>query len=95
MTVNGMPFLVTVARNLKFSTAEFITSKNINHICNCFESAIELHNSRGFTIAHLLGDPEFDPMKNELKEDFDIECNGVAAQEHIPEMERHIRALKE
>ena len=45
MMINGLPFLVTTSKNLKFVTAEFITDKSIKNVHKCFKSVIKSHNS--------------------------------------------------
>ena len=95
MKVNGPPFPLTVSSKLKFMTVEFLENVETDDTCNCHKTVAELCNSGGFCVAHLLGDPQFDSLKLRLKKDFNTDCNGVAAQEHIPEAERMIRVIEE
>ena len=95
MKVNGLPFLLTVSSELKFVTVEFLENMEMDNVHKCCKTAVELCNSRGFQIEHLLGDQQFDPMKPRLKEGFDITFNGAVAKEHIPKVERIIWVVKE
>ena len=46
-------------------------------------------------MATIAGDDKFDPPKNILKEKCNIEHNPTAADEHVAEVERMIRVVKE
>ena len=53
---------------------------------------IELYQRRGFNVNTVLGDPEFDPLVAEFPGDL---INCCAADEHVPEIERYIRTIKD
>ena len=40
-------------------------------------------------------DPKFDPLKNDFEDKYDLDMNVASAQEHVPEIERAIRTIKE
>ena len=53
------------------------------------------YNKRGFKINVILGDPEFKSIKDQLNKLFGITLNITSKSEHVPEIERGIRTLKE
>ena len=95
MFVNGLLFLLMVSSKLKFLTAEFLENMKINNIYECYKTVIKLYNSRGFIIKHLLGDPQFDGMKQWLYNYYNIIYKGAAADKHIPKVETIIWVVKE
>ena len=54
----------------------------------------QVYHRRGFEIAHLLMDGQFEPIHGDLSS-LGITLNTVANDEHVPEVERYIRTLKE
>ena len=49
---------------------------------------------RGFILTHVLMDGQFETLRSELA-DIQVNLNTVSANEHVPEIERHIRTVKE
>ena len=58
------------------------------------KKAFAEYQNRGFRIRVVHADNEFDTLEPELLE-LGVEYNGVAANEHVPEIERQIRVIKE
>ena len=54
----------------------------------------QVYQCRGFEIVHLLMDRQFEPICGDLAS-LGITLNTVANDEHVPEVERYIRTLKE
>jgi hypothetical protein len=54
MFVNGIPFYITISRNIKFGTAEAIQNKKPTTIMTAVEPVRQIYLRRGFRIAHLL-----------------------------------------
>jgi hypothetical protein len=92
MFVNGVPFLVSVARGLNFVTAEFTPSRTAKQPAAGITRMIDLYARGGFQVGTVLMDNEFEKLQN-LVSIFAI--NTTAAKEHIPEVERKIRLIKE
>ena len=59
-----------------------------------FDTVFRIYNTAGFQIAKLFVDPEFRFIEDEMT-DIDIEMHYCAVQEHVPEVERSIRVIKE
>ena len=94
MFVNRMPFFVTLARNIKFTTIEILTNRKAETLLEAIDNVNNLYNNRGFKIKTMLMDPEFETLKNNLMKR-GIKLNTTAAKEHVPEIERQIRVIKE
>jgi hypothetical protein len=94
MFVNGIPFFVTISRNIKFGTAEMIQNQQAKTILTAINQVKATYVKRGFNITTLLMDGQFDSLRGELS-NMGITLNTVANAEHVPEIERHIRTVKE
>ena len=53
-----------------------------------------LYKNSGFTVKHLFGDNQFEPLRARL-EGVGVRLNTLVAHEHVPDAEREIRTLKE
>jgi hypothetical protein len=96
MFVNKLPFFVTISRHIKFSTSEFLANQKTETIYKAIQRVHQTYLKRGFQITHILLDGQFD--KDGLSDQLagiGITINAVAANEHVPEVERHIRTIKE
>ena len=71
-------------------TVEFVTTMTLRQVIKCIESVLKLYNGRGFRIAHMLGDEQFEPLKTKLKDEYDITFNEATANEHVAEIESMI-----
>jgi hypothetical protein len=58
------------------------------------EKVINLYNKRGFKVRTCLGDGEFENLRDSLLHK-GVHLNVCAPGEHIPEVERKIRTVKE
>jgi hypothetical protein len=96
MFVNKIPFFVTISRHLKFSTAEFLPNQKTTTLVGAIKRLHQTYAKRGFQIIILLMDGQFnkDDLDGEIA-NLGITLNTVSADEHVPEIERHIRTIKE
>ena len=92
MFVNKVSFLVTLSQHIKFGTVEMLNSCLAKSIFKCINKVIRLYNKRSFIVKYALMDTEFETLKDKLTQP---QINTVAASEHIPEIERYIRVIKE
>ena len=90
MFINKIPFLVTISRNLKFRMVEDLDNRQVPTICKKLQSLVKLYEHQGFKVTTILADPEFKPIRSEFPM---LNCCG--ADEHIPDVERFIRTLKD
>lgn len=94
MYVNGVAFFVTVSRNIKFGTAEMILNKSNKTLLTAIKQVRKTYKQRGFRITHLLIDGEFESLRADVAT-LGITVNTVARGEHVPDIERYIRTVKE
>jgi hypothetical protein len=94
MFVNKIPFFVTISRAIKFSTSEMIINRKNPTILVAIKHVVGAYAKRGFIITNLLMDGEFESMRTDMAM-LKINLNTTSNNEHVPEIERHIRTLKE
>ena len=94
MFVNRVAFFVTISRHLKFCTAEMLVNQQAKTILTAVKQVKAIYNQRGFMVTTLLMDGQFDVLRADLA-DLQITLNTVSNDEHVPEVERHIRTIKE
>jgi len=90
MFVNKIPFLVTVSRALKFVTVEDLLNRKVTTVRDKLRAVLRLYRHRGFHVTTLLGDQEFEPLR-----EFFPFINTCGADEHVPDVERMIRTIKD
>jgi hypothetical protein len=90
MFVNNLPFFVTKSRGLHFTTVEFLKDRRVATINSLLQSVLDLYKSRGLVVDAIFGDYEF-----ELLRPWHPHLNTTSADEHVPDIERHIRTIKE
>jgi hypothetical protein len=92
MFVDGLGFLVTNSRGVKFTTSECVPSRSKANLTNSLKKVFEIYTQRGFNIQTALMDREFEYLRDNLR---GITLNTTAASEHVPEIERQIQVIKE
>jgi hypothetical protein len=92
MFVGGIPFLVTYSRGIKFRTAEFVVKRTAKLLAKSLTKVLMLYARGGFIVNLALMDKEFDAVKEYVPF---LEVNTTAAREHVGEIERSIRTVKE
>lgn len=63
-------------------------------IIQAIKAIRDIYRKRGFRITHILMDGQFEPIRGELG-GLHITLNTVANDEHVPEVERYIRTIKD
>ena len=79
MFINRIPIIMTTSRE----------RHEKNTLVTSIEQVIQAYQSRGFKIQAILGDIQ------QIIEEKGISINICAANEHLPEIERYIRTVKE
>jgi hypothetical protein len=92
MFVNGVPFLVSVARGLNLVTAEFTPFCKAKQLAAGITQMMDLFAWGGFQVGTVLMDNKFEKLRNLMPI---LAINTTAAKEHVPEVERKIRLIKE
>ena len=97
--MDGLAFVGTVSWSLHFlNTIEYIKRRtNIRmHVFQCLKRVINnIYKARGLQIAMTHADEEFMSLRHPLLELENIQLNITATNEHVPEIERAIRTIKE
>ena len=77
-----------------FATGSMNTNRKVEHIADGITQVNKLYLQRGFKITHMHTDCEFEPLHKEMT-DLGINLNCESKKEHVPEIERFIRSVKE
>ena len=83
-------FLITITRNLELASIEALVDRKQEMIMTCLSNIQKVYENRGFKIKTLLMDREFIPMVDQF-----MEPNATLANEHVSDIERQIRLVKE
>ena len=94
MFVNGIAFLVTISRHIKFGMAEMLKNQKSSTIFVALKHVLDTFKTKGFTVHTVLGDGQFASLQNGLAS-VRVVLNVTSREEHVPEIERHIRTIKE
>ena len=94
MFVQGIPFLATVSKRIRFLTIAPLPARTRTALCEAFDKTFRVCNKNDFEIATLHVDPEFRKVEDVMI-DNNIDVRYAAAQQHVPEIERMIRVIKE
>ena len=92
MFVNGVAFLITLSRQIRLVTIEHVPSRTALQLSNSLTKVKQLYGRGGFTVKIILMDMEFTKIENDME---DVVINTTAAREHVGEIERQIRTVKE
>ena len=92
MFVNGVAFLSTFSRDIRFFTAEHVPSRTAKQLGSSLKKIIRLYAKGGFVVRLILMDGEFAKVEDELPL---VQSNTAATQEHVAEIERGHRTIKE
>lgn len=88
--INKLPFLVTMARDIKFTTIVALTNRQVPTICKHLNTIIDMYKHRGFSVKSIIADGEFEAIRPH----FPL-INTTSRDEHVPQIERHIRSIKD
>jgi hypothetical protein len=92
MFVNGLPFMVTSSRGISLITIQFLPSRTAKSLANSITRVLQIYGRAGFVVQTSLMDMEFEKLKDLIPQ---LTINTMAAQEHVGEIERRIRVIKE
>ena len=94
MYVNKVPLLVTLSRNVKFGTVEAVKDREEATLMKGIAMVVTLYRKAGFMVTTELMDGEFVPLRGALAE-IGITLNETSRDEHVGDIERYIRTVKE
>ena len=88
MYVNGMPFLTTISKNIKYCTAMWAPDCTAPTIASLVESILKLYEQASFQVTEVCTDHKFKPVRQVLQGNgWSFMTNLGNAQEHVPEAE--------
>jgi acetolactate synthase regulatory subunit len=94
MFVNKIPFFLTISQSIKFGTAEMIKDQKAKTILAAIKQVWSVYRKRGFNITTMLMDGQFEVIRADVAE-LGITINASANDEHVTDVERYIRTIKE
>ena len=95
MFVNELPFLTTIDRQIKFRSLVPMESRTSKESFKRIDMVLRHYNKAGFTIKRIYCDGEFKNMMDIVSDELGIDMNYANPDEHVPEIERSIRVIKE
>ena len=74
MYIQGIMFLVTISRKIKFITIQSIETRKKSDLIKAFDNVFRIYNTANFRIAIIYANPEFKMLKDDFT-DIDIKLN--------------------
>ena len=94
--VNRIPFFLTYSRKICFTAVNHLADRTIKTIFKAYQEIHSFYLRRGFHITTLNVDGEFAPLQVSIQSmPGGPRVNLTSASEHVPEIERRIRVVKE
>ena len=90
--VNSVPFLVSTSRNINLITIEHAPHRKAPQLGHLLQRITKVYARAGFWVRTILMDNEFEKVRQHIPM---IDMNTPAAVEHVAEIERRIRTIKE
>lgn len=91
--VNRIPFLATLSKNIHYSTMDALDNMKISTIEHVIDTVLRAYAVRGFHVRAIHVDIQFKAILD--RENLPVLTNVVSRGEHVPEIERYIRVVKE
>ena len=94
--VNKIPFFLSLSRNICFTAVHHLADRTVPKIFSAFKEIYQYYLHRGFRITTVHADGEFAPLKILIESmPGGPMVNLASSNEHVPEIERRIRVVKE
>ena len=94
--VNKIPFLLTLSRKICYTTVQHLAGRTVSQIFQSFKEVYQHYLRRGFRVTTVHADGEFSPLKPLIESmPSGPVVNLASSNEHVPEIERRIRVVKE
>ena len=94
--VNKIPFFLTLSCKITFTAVNHLADRIVPQIFKAFKEIYQYYLQRGFRITVVHADGEFAPLKPLIESiPGGPMVNLASANEHVPEIERRIRVVKE
>ena len=86
--------MLTLGKRIKFMTLENVPDRKAITLLRGLHAVRNIYLEQGHAVSTMFMDNEFAPLANDMK-GVQINLNTTAAREHVPEIERQIRVVKE
>jgi hypothetical protein len=94
--VNKIPCFLTLSRNICFTAVNNLADRTVPQIFKAFKEMYHYYLQRGFHITTVHADGEFAPLKTLIEAMLgDPMVNLASANDHVPEIKRRFRVVKE
>ena len=93
MFINGIRFINTISRHVKFMKAEHIANAVASTLKESIRQVKQVYTKRGFKITNILMDGKFTCIQGNLAE-LQININICSNDKHLGEIERLNRTIK-
>lgn len=94
--VNKQIFFLTLSRKIDFTAVNHLSSRKAPEIFKAFKDIYKYYLQRGFRITEVHADNEFGSLRSYIQDmPRGPRLNLASANEHVPEIERRIRLVKE
>jgi hypothetical protein len=90
--INRVPFLVSVSQGINSVTAEHMPSHTAKQLAAGIRCIMDLYSCGEFQVGTVLMDNKFEMLRVLIPI---LVMNTIAAKDHLPEVERRIRLIKE
>jgi hypothetical protein len=90
--VDGMAFLLSVSKQIKYITAEHIATRTAKRLSKHLTQVIQVYAQAVFIVHTILIDGEFEKVKDKL---LSLIYNTMVAKEHVSDAEQTIHTIKE
>jgi hypothetical protein len=93
--VDRKPFFTSISKKIMFSTAEALPNRLKNTVMGAAGRTISFYKMYGYKVKLVVADNEFGAIRDQLMESKGVELALAAPDEHVREVERNIRVIKE
>jgi hypothetical protein len=91
-SVDGTAYLITVTCRIKFITAEHVPVQTAMNQSKHLTQVLQVYEHAGFRVRTIFMRGAFEKVRDLIP---CIECNTIAAKEHVSKAERTIQTVKE
>jgi hypothetical protein len=95
MYVNECGFMTTIDQMIRFRSAIPIKNRTHEEYYRVLDMVLRLYNSAGFHIKTIHCNGKFHEMMEKVKDNLGVRMNFTNALDHVPEVERNNRTIKE
>ena len=85
---------MTISKHIKFGTTGKLDIMENKILVKHFKIFFGLYTNRGFRIKVVMADNQFEILRGDIS-DLGANINVVSRDEHVPDIERYIRTIKE